>query len=44
MKKPVDLIIAFLMLACMSGYAQHITYSEPDRDDSRAMNFEVRGK
>jgi hypothetical protein len=44
MKKTVALIIAVFMLACMSGYAQHITYSEPDRDDSRAMNFEVLGK
>jgi len=44
MKKPVTLIIACLLFACVNGHAQKITYSEPDKDDARALNFEVLGK
>ncbi|MCW3088158.1 MAG: hypothetical protein JWQ78_1544, partial [Sediminibacterium sp.] len=44
MKKPVALIIAFLLIAGLGSHAQKITYTEPDRDDSRTMNFEVIGK
>lgn len=29
---------------CISSTAQKIIYSEPDRDDSRRMNFEIVGK
>ncbi|MES2329425.1 MAG: hypothetical protein V4539_07480 [Bacteroidota bacterium] len=44
MKKPVTLIIACLLLACLAGSAQRITYSEPDKDDARTLNFEIVGK
>ena len=44
MKKQVSVLIACLLLACITGFAQKITYSEPDRDDSRTLNFEVIGK
>src|SRR5687768_13149520 len=35
-----------LMLAfsCLSGISQKIVYSEPEKDDTRRMNFEVAGK
>src|SRR6478735_2705425 len=36
-----------LLLLLVSGVglqAQHIVYSEPDRDDTRRMNFEIIGK
>ena len=26
------------------GYAQKIVYSEPDKDDTRRMDFEIAGK
>src|SRR5438128_282481 len=44
MKKQVPFILAFVLTICLAGRAQTITYSEPDRDDARAMNFEVLGK
>ena len=44
MKKSIPFIIACLLLACVAGFAQRITYSEPDRDDARTLNFEVVGK
>ncbi len=44
MKKPVSLIIACLLLACLTGSAQRIIYSEPDKDDARTLNFEIIGK
>jgi hypothetical protein len=44
MKKPVPFIVAFLLSACMATYGQHITYSEPDREDARVLNFEVIGR
>lgn len=44
MKKSVPVIIACLLFACLSGLTQKITYSDPDRDDSRTLNFEVLGK
>jgi len=44
MKKKVPLLLACLLFACLSGYSQKITYSEPDRDDSRTLNFEAVGK
>lgn len=44
MKKPVILILAFLLSACTGLFSQKITYSDPDRDDARTLNFEVLGK
>lgn len=44
MKKSVPVIIACLLFALIGVHAQKITYSEPDRDDSRTLNFEVIGK
>jgi hypothetical protein len=44
MKKPVSLILVFLFLFCLEGQSQKVIYSEPDRDDARAMNFEVLGR
>jgi len=44
MKKPVSLVIACLLLACLAGSAQRIIYSEPDKDDARTLNFEIIGK
>jgi hypothetical protein len=44
MKKTVWLIFACLLLACFTGFAQRITYSEPDKDDARGLNFEIVGK
>ena len=31
-------------LMCLSASAQHISYSEPERDDTRRTNFEIIGK
>lgn len=36
--------LSFLILAGISLPAQRIAYSEPDKEDSRRMNFEVIGK
>jgi hypothetical protein len=45
MKKPVHLfIVAFMLLACFGAHSQRITYSEPDREDPRNLNFEIVGK
>ncbi|MCX6316546.1 MAG: hypothetical protein NTW29_04605 [Bacteroidetes bacterium] len=38
------LIIVALILAGQSATAQKIVYSEPDREDSRRMDFEIVGK
>jgi hypothetical protein len=44
MKKQTPVIIACLLFASLTGFAQRITYSEPDRDDARTLNFEIIGK
>ncbi len=44
MKTTVPVLIACLLLTSLSGLAQRITYSDPDRDDARTLNFEVVGK
>lgn len=44
MKKTVSLLLTCLLLACITGLGQRITYSEPDRDDPRILNFEVLGR
>lgn len=44
MKKTIPVLMACLLLACSAGFTQKITYSEPERDDPRTMNFEVLGK
>ena len=41
--RPIVLFIIF-MIAVGAVSAQRIVYSEPDKDDSRRMNFEVVGK
>ncbi|HVG17195.1 MAG TPA: hypothetical protein VM935_19640 [Chitinophagaceae bacterium] len=41
----VKKFFVFLLVTCSStGFAQKIVYSEPDRNDTRRMNFEVIGK
>jgi hypothetical protein len=37
-------IIAFCFCSGLSVSAQKIVYSEPDRDDTRRLNFEIAGK
>jgi hypothetical protein len=37
-------LIAFISLITEQGFAQKLVYSEPDKDDTRRMNFEVIGK
>ena len=44
MKKQVFLFFTCLLFASVTGFSQRITYSEPDKDDSRTLNFEVLGK
>ncbi len=44
MKITAQIILTCLLLTCISGFSQKITYSEPDRDDARSLNFEVIGK
>jgi hypothetical protein len=45
MKKPIPFILVFIFsLSLLVCQAQTLTYSEPDRDDARAMNFEVLGR
>lgn len=44
MKKISLLLIWILTVASLPGIGQQITYSEPDREDARAMGFEVIGK
>jgi hypothetical protein len=41
--KPLVFTLLFCWLAS-SSFAQKIVYSDPDRDDSRRMNFEIVGK
>lgn len=43
MKFKTLLLLAAFVLPLIN-YAQQITYSEPERDDSRSINFEVVGK
>lgn len=44
MKKTVPFFLSCLLLVCITAWGQRITYSEPDRDDARVLNFEVIGK
>ena len=44
MKKTIPVLIACFLLAFLNVSAQKITYSEPDKDDPRTLNFEVLGK
>lgn len=44
MKKIIPVLTACFLLAFVNGTAQKITYSEPERDDPRTLNFEVLGK
>ena len=44
MKKGIVLFFAFATTICSNVRAQLISYSEPDRDDARDINFEVMGK
>ena len=39
-------LLVFVLLVCFSlaGFSQKIVYSEPDRNDTRRMDFEVIGK
>lgn len=44
MQKTLSFLLAGLLFYCSGLNAQRILYSEPDRDDSRTLNFEVVGK
>ena len=44
MKKCTVLFFAFILLTNQAIKAQLISYSEPDREDARDMNFQVMGK
>ena len=44
MKKSFLPLLSLVLLFPIALLAQRITYSEPDRDDPRAYNFEVLGK
>ena len=44
MKTKVSLIIIGLLFAFLQGSSQRVTYSDPDRDDPRVLNFEIIGK
>ena len=44
MKQFVCLLFLSLLLAGKASLAQRIIYSEPEKDDTRRMNFEVIGK
>jgi hypothetical protein len=44
MKKQVPILITCLLFAFLQGHTQRVTYSEPDRDDPRSINFEIVGK
>lgn len=37
-------LLLFALLAGLSANAQRIVYSEPDKDDTRRLNFEIVGK
>ncbi|MBN9299550.1 MAG: hypothetical protein J0I41_21295 [Filimonas sp.] len=38
------LFLFFLTMVAGYGYAQKVTYAEPDKDDGRSLNFEIIGK
>jgi hypothetical protein len=44
MKLKHCLFLGITLFLCVAVNAQSITYSAPDRDDARNMNFEVLGK
>lgn len=44
MKKIVALLFAAGLIISFQAQAQLISYSEPDRDDARDINFEIMGK
>lgn len=44
MKKLLASLSCILALSAQPLFSQQITYSEPDREDARVMNFEVLGK
>jgi hypothetical protein len=44
MKKKAPLLFTCLLLICVTVSSQRVTYTEPDRDDARTLNFEVIGK
>lgn len=44
MKTKIPVLFACLLLAVLQGSGQRITYSDPDHDDPRVLNFEIIGK
>jgi len=44
MQKSLAIFVFSLFLLCFGAFAQKITYSEPDSDDARTLNFEIVGK
>ena len=44
MQKSLAIFVFSLFLLCLGAVAQKVTYSEPDHDDARTLNFEIVGK
>jgi hypothetical protein len=44
MQKSLTIFVFSLFLMCLGAVAQKVTYSEPDPDDARTLNFEIVGK
>jgi hypothetical protein len=42
--KYITLFIVILLTLSFAGISQRITYSEPERDDARSMDFDIIGK
>jgi hypothetical protein len=38
------LLVLFVAMCCEPAFSQRIVYSEPDKDDTRRMNFDIAGK
>lgn len=38
------LVYLFVSILCLNGYAQQITYSQPEANDIKSLNFEIIGK
>ena len=38
------LVYLFVSILCLNGYAQQITYSQPESNDIKSLNFEIIGK
>ena len=44
MQKSLAIFVFSLFMLCFGATAQKVTYSEPDPDDARTLNFEIVGR